>query len=52
MKLMAKIIIFLGLRSLKLKYMKGLSRVEEVYKNQFYGTLNSELDRIFSLGKM
>ncbi len=43
---------FLRVEEFKTKIHEGaFLEWEEVYKNQFYGTLNSEIDRIFSLGK-
>lgn len=43
---------FLGVNGFKNKINEGaFLEWEEVYENQFYGTLNSEVDRIYNSGK-
>lgn len=43
---------FLGLEGFKIRIAKGeFIEWEEVYKNNFYGTLKSEMERIWSAGK-
>lgn len=43
---------FLTTRNFKKKVKSGaFAEWEEVYRNQFYGTLKSEIDRLFNLGK-
>ena len=49
---MEKTIIFLELRVFKKIAEDAFVEWEEVYKNQFYGTLKSEINRIWDLNKI